>query len=414
MKALLIAFSVIALAVPALGQTVNDPALLVEMVSPISGLVEPTGMTFIGPNDILVNSKRGTVHRVTNGVVAPAPVLTLPVDSDSERGLLGITLHPDFAANNFVYLFHTAAATPEGAPIANRVSRFTWNGSTLQNEMIIKDLPVVGDGNHNGGIITFGPPNLPAADQKLFIIIGDLNRDNQTENYAGGAPPDNTAVVVRLNADGSIPSGADKGPFFDVAGADTSLQSMYAYGIRNSYGMDFDPVSNKLWDTENGPQSNDEINLIEPGFNSGWERVMGFTATPPETLVQFGGVGTYSNPEFTWAGVVAPTSIHFFRSAALGAQFENACVVGCNNNGKLYGFQLNEARSGFVLTGGLADTVLNPGDSDAPIVFGQGFPVVTDIRTGPDGFLYVLSLANGTIYRVRPVVTAVDGWELYQ
>ncbi len=177
--------------------------------------------------------------------------------------------------------------------------------------------------------------------------------------------------------------------------------------------MDFDPVSNVLWDTENGPQNNDEINLIAPAFNSGWERVMGPTATPPATLVQFSGVGNYSNPEFTYANVVAPTSIHFLRSAALGAQYQNDCFVGCNNNGKLYRFEPNATRTGFDLTGSLSDLVLNSGDSDTPIVFGQNFFVVTDIRTGPDGYMYVLSLSAGAIYRIKPILTSVAGWELY-
>ncbi len=414
MNAFKMAAVMCALCAPAIAQTVTDPALIVERVSPLGGLSQPTGMAFIGTNDILVNTKKGAVRRVTNGIVTETPVLTLPVNFRSERGLLGITLHPEFASNNLVYVFHTAAAVSAGEPIANRVSRFTWNGSTLQNEQVIIDLPVLPGENHNGGIITFGPPNVPASVQKLFIIIGDLNLNNQTENYAGGAAPDNSGVVVRLNGDGGIPSGADKGPFFDVAGGNVSLQSMYAYGIRNSYGIDFDPVSGALWDSENGPSDNDEINRIDPAFNSGWERIMGVTATPPATLVQFSGVGTYSNPEFTWAGIVAPTSVHFLRSAALGSQYENDFFVGCNNGAKLYRFQPNPTRTGFELSGNLADTILNAGDSDAPIVFGEGFRVVTGLQTGPDGYLYVLSLQDGAIYHIKPLVTSIEGWGLYE
>lgn len=407
--------AVILAAAPAMAQTVSDPELVVESLTDLGALSLPTNMVFIGSNDILVNEKNsGQVRRVTNGVVQPTPVLDLPVNSSSERGLLGAALHPQFAANNLVYLYYTAAASDGATPIANRVSRFTWTGSVLQNEQVIIDLPVLPGPNHDGGIITFGPPTAAPADQKLFIIIGDLNRNNQTENYATGAPPDNTAVVVRVNSDGSIPTGDERGPFFDVANGNTSLETMYAYGIRNSYGMDFDPVTGALWDTENGPQNNDEINRVDPAFNSGWERVMGGTATPPATLVQFGGVGTYSNPEFTWQSVVAPTAIHFYRSTALGAQYQHDAFVGCNNNGKLYRFDLNQDRTALALTGDLSDTVLNIGESDASIVFGQDFGATVDIRTGPDGNLYVLSLTHGTIYRISSTVTAAEKWNLYE
>ncbi len=112
MKAIKFALSVLALSASTMAQSVNDSALVVERVSPLDGLSQPTGMAFIGPNDILVNTKAGVVRRVTNGIVASEPVLTLPVNTTSERGLLGIVLHPDFANNSYVYLFHTAAGNP--------------------------------------------------------------------------------------------------------------------------------------------------------------------------------------------------------------------------------------------------------------------------------------------------------------
>ncbi len=423
--------TLVAVAPLAPAQSLVDPALAVDIVVPNGGgLSGPTNMAFIGATDILVNQKAdGRVRRVINGTVQAGEVLDLPVNFQSERGLLGMALHPQFATNNLVYLYYTRAnaapATPNadgGTAIDNRVSRFTWNGTALVNEQLIISLPVTTGPNHDGGIITFGPPNAAPADQKLFIIIGDLNRNGQTQNYSGGPAPDNSGVVIRLNPDGSVPSGAEKGPFLDVAGSNASLQTMYAYGIRNSYGMDFDPVTNALWDTENGPGSNDEINRIDPAFNSGWEDYMGPTATevpPPSGLVQFGGVGTYSNPEFTWEAVVAPTSIHFYRGNTLGSQYQFDAFVGCNNNSKLYRFDLSAnaaERTGFNLTGGLADKVLNgnPAENDSSIVFGTNFPVVTDIRTGPDGHLYVLSLTQGAIYRIRPAVTVVDEWGLYR
>jgi Glucose / Sorbosone dehydrogenase len=116
-------------------QTINDPSLRVTEL--VSGLSQPTAMAFIGPNDLLVLQKNdGRVRRVINGVLQAGAVLDVHVDSASERGLLGIALHPNFPPTNFVYLYYTessAVSDTSGSPLANRVYRYTWNGSALIN-----------------------------------------------------------------------------------------------------------------------------------------------------------------------------------------------------------------------------------------------------------------------------------------
>ena len=175
---------------------------------------------------------------------------------------------------------------------------------------LVPTLPVTSGPNHDGGIILFGPPTVAAAQQKLFVVIGDLNRDNQLENFAAGAAPDDTACILRVNPDFTTPTGAEKGPFFDVAGGNASLERLYAYGVRNSFGMDFDPATGALWNTENGAAAYDEINRVDSAFNSGWQRVMGplsrgnFEGAPG--LIQFSGVGTYSDPEFSCSTPLHP------------------------------------------------------------------------------------------------------------
>ncbi len=387
-----------------------DPNIQSEPVVSISGELL-TGLVFLDSNDILVTVKdTGQVIRVLNGV--QEVVLDLPVNSNSERGLLGIALDPQFdlPAHRYVYLFYTAAPSDGASPTANRVSRFTWNGSALVNEEVLIDLPVLPGPNHDGGIITFGPPNVPADQQKLFIIIGDLNLNGQMQNNPTGSAPDFSGQILRLNPDGSTPTGAERGPFYDVAGGNANLQVLYAYGIRNSFGMDFDPVTGTLWNTENGPNHSDEINLVEPAFNSGWRPIMGMRTGNP-TLVDFNGVGTYSDPEFVWQVPVALTAIHFFRGTGLGPQYENACFVGASNNGKLYHMPLNSTRTGFDLSGHLSDLVLNVGESDAPISFGTGFSALINMTTGPDGNLYVIGY--NTVHRISSTVASVDDWALY-
>jgi aldose sugar dehydrogenase len=265
-----------------IAQTVLDPSLKVGEI--VSGLSQPTAMAFIGPSDILVLQKAdGRVRRVINGVLQSGQVLDVAVDSASERGLLGIALHPNFPGTPFVYLYYTESSTGGDTttgmptPLGNRVYRYTWNGNALVDSTLILDLPVAPGPNHNGGTMTFGP------DGKPYVVIGDLNRDGQLQNFSNGPVPDDTGVILRINDDGSIPS---DNPFFSQGG---NLAKYFAYGVRNSFGLAFDPLTLGLWDTENGPGSYDEVNLVQPGFNSGWERIMGPVIRDTEVFVNFPG-----------------------------------------------------------------------------------------------------------------------------
>src|SRR5262247_3365036 len=138
---LVVGFSLVSMAA---AQTVTDPRLRVSEV--VSGLSQPTAMAFIGPGDILVLQKSdGRVRRVIGGVLQPGAVLDVAVDNASERGLLGIALHPNFPSSPFIYLYYTESSTvgdSTGLPAANRVYRYTWNGSTLTSPALILDLPV--------------------------------------------------------------------------------------------------------------------------------------------------------------------------------------------------------------------------------------------------------------------------------
>jgi glucose/arabinose dehydrogenase len=184
----------------------------------------------------------------------------------------------------------------------------------------------------------FGP------DEKLYVVIGDLNRNGQLQNYPAGPTPDDTSVILRLNDNGTIPI---DNPFFAHGG---NLAKYYAYGIRNSFGIAFDSVTNKVWDTENGPENYDEINLVSPGFNSGWEQIMGPDSRDPKganDLFNIPGSG-YVDPKFSWLNTVGPTAIGFLNSLQLGAQYQNDIFVGDINHGRLYRFKVNAARNGLV------------------------------------------------------------------
>ena len=383
-------------------QSLNDPRLHLKEL--VSGLSQPTAMAFIGLGDILVLQKAdGRVRRVVNGVLQSDEVLELTVESASERGLLGIAVHPGFSSNRFVYLYFTHSGStcgplPASSPV-NRVCRYTWNGSILVNPTPIIDLPGTPGPNHDGGTMTFGP------DGKLYIVIGDLNRDGQLQNFSAGAVPDDTGVILRLNDDGSVPS---DNPFFAQGG---NLAKYYAYGIRNSFGLAFDPITGELWDTENGLNSYDEINLVLPGFNSGWERIMGPVSRDPQglgDLVFFPG-SHYADPKFSWLSPVGPTALVFLNSSKLGVEYQNDLFGGDIINGNLYRFRVNAARTGFdFINSALADLVADSSAEFQEVLLGTGFGGITDVKMGPDGLLYILSFGFGKIFVISGQSTPVD------
>jgi glucose/arabinose dehydrogenase len=420
-------------------------------------------MAFIAPGDFFVLEKdTGKVQEVVNGQVRT--VLDLAVNNAVERGLLGIALHPNFASNGLVYLYWTESTTGADSEnlddttlLGNRVDRFHWDGSSLTFDREITKLRALQPanppaeteafGNHDGGIIKFGP------DGKLYVIIGDVGRRGQTQNLVngpfgpgqpddqfGGPQPDDahmTGVVLRLNDDGTAPS---DNPFFAAGAAmggevGANVQLIFAYGIRNSFGLAFDPLSGNLWETENGDDSFDELNRITPGMDGGWIQVMGplerisqfkqietsdrffglqqtryspenIADTPQEALARMFVLpgSAYSDPEFSWKYAVPPTAVGFASGSALGSDFAGDMFVG-NVRGQLFRFNLTGDRQQLALTGRLADRVDDNARKYFPVesrhlVVGVAFGTITDIEQSPNGSLFVVSTSNGAVYEI--------------
>jgi glucose/arabinose dehydrogenase len=380
-----------------LAQSVNDPNLGVE--SFVEGLSSPTSMAFLDSDNILVLEKEGQVRLVSNGELALEPVLQVPVDTDSERGLLGIAVINGSSTGHAgsgpgqptVFLYYTESG--EGGELRNRVYKHNWNGQTLDNPILLVDLPAVPGPNHDGGKLMIGPEGY------LYGIIGDLNHDGKLQNFPNGPEPDDTSIIFRVNPNDGTP--LPDNPL--STDPNNPLSRYYAYGIRNSFGLTFDPVTKNVWHTENGPLSNDEINLVKPGFNSGWQTVMGPISASGSTeneLANFHG-SHYADPLLTWLDPVAVTDIEFLDSSSLGQRYTNNVFVGDYNNGNLYFFKVNSNRSALVLDD-VPDLVVDNEQEQSSIIFGNGFGPITDLETGPDGYLYVLSHGAGTIYRIVP------------
>lgn len=360
--------------------TISDTGLRVEKV--IGGLALPTSMAFLDHDDILILQKdNGRVRIVSNGLLQPNPVFDVYVEKNSERGLLGIAVENSVGQSKTVFLYYTE---PAGDEIRNRVYRYEWNGTAnFTGATLVLDLPGQPGPNHDGGKMTIGPEGM------LYTVIGDLNRNGMLQNYKTGPEPDDTSVILRVDRDGNAVNGTNK---------------YYAYGIRNSFGLDFDPLTGMLWDTENGPADYDEINVVKPGFNSGWEQIMGPIDRVGRTvsdLVQLEGFH-YEDPVFSWRQAQGITDIEFLNSTRLGDKYAYNIFVGDINNGNLYFFTVNQHRTGLALkNAGLEDLVADNNGEEEAITLGTNFGGITDIETGPDGYLYILTY-GGNLYRIVP------------
>ena len=408
----------------------SNSDLKIELV--YKGLKYPSNMVFLNSTDILVLEKNnGQVRLVRDGVIQEDPVLDVTVSTEDESGLLGIDVFNDSSGSNksYAFVYFTEAqgeVEMKGlVEIGNRLYRYevskdnSGNIKLINPELVLSVPPSPGT-HHNGGIVLVGPDN------NLYIGVGDLEDHlTYTQNVKTGRAFENSSVIFRLDKDGNA---ASDDPF------NTSKvpRGVYAYGIRNSFGMDFDPLTGKLWDSENGPGFGDEINLVESGFNSGWNKLQGFWSADTYfggkylpidkalemDLVYFSENNTYSHPEFAWNQTVGITALRFIDSERLGEDYQYDLFAADINNGNVYHFDLtnnnnnntnfiNEVgtnRDSLLLGGRLADKVANTTEESNEALFATGFAGVTDLEVGPDGYLYILTFhkSQGSIYRIVP------------
>ena len=462
---------------------VLDPNLQVTTVA--TGLTQPIGIVFgEAANEFLVLEKAsGQIKHVVNGVVLPTPLLDLAVNSASERGLLSMALDPDFPTAPYAYIYWTQSSTGADTNVisnvpllGNRVDRFIFTSSGLSFDTNLiqlrarqtDNIPVPGhpgtqnpgeNGNHNGGVIQFGP------DGKLYVFVGDVGRRGQLQNLPngpfltppfvddtfGGPAPDNahlSGVILRLNTDGSAPF---DNPFFGAGAAiggeaGSNIQKIFSYGHRNGFGMDFDPVTGFLWETENADDAFSEINRVVPGMNGGWIQVMGplsrmaqfksiettqFNSSlqqvryPPTRIAYSAALAlsrmfmlpgaTYVDPDFSWKYEVGPAGTAFVSGDALGPEYNGTLWIGSarsfqqvgNNGGSLYRFRLTSDRLHVDVSSDprLADRVADnlgkfEGTESETLRIGTGFGTTPAIEQGPDGNLYVVSITDGVVYRI--------------
>ena len=360
---------------------ISDDNLIVKKFS--TGLEYPTTMCFIGDDMLVLEKNTGKVIRIKdNGVHYNEPVLDVAVDAHWESGLLGIT-----CISNHVFLYFSESESGSDTtklhdqPMKNRVYRYDWNGEKLINPILIKELPGNLDGGHrhNGGAMT-------NQNNQIYFVIGDLGQRATFQNI-----PNKTIY--------------ETSSIFKIDTESSNSVELFAMGIRNSFGLSVDPETGYLWDTENSAHHYDEINLVKSGFNSGWMHVMGpvdrdnpdingiQTVPPPfENFI-------YSDPEFSFERPVAVTAIEFPDGDSF-EKYSDWLFVGDYNNGRIYKFQLNSERTGFIFSNPeLSDLVLDDNDEIDEILFAKGFQTISDIEFHDDA-MYVVSIFDGSIYKI--------------
>jgi glucose/arabinose dehydrogenase len=322
-----------------------------EVVEPrsqpyVNGVSMPVGLTFAPDGRLFFSEAFNGALRVAERVDGQARLLPrafaqLETAKGPEAGMLGVALHPEFEQNHWVYLYYTESDPnrQNRVPLRNRVVRFTERDNVgTDMTVILDDLAVSRRGVHNGGILRFGP------DGKLYVTVGNAEEKANSQD-----PTKLNGKVLRLNADGSIPSDNP-----------TPGSAVYALGFRNPFGMTIEPGTGQIWITENSGDNNDEVNALEPGGNYGFPTYEGFGDDP-----------RYKDP--VWSSgtrTIGPTGLVFYTGDQL-PQFRGDLFFCAMNTGEL--------------------TRLRLGDADRKTVE-AGEAVLTnchlDVINGPDGALY--------------------------
>ena len=278
------------------------------------------------------------------------------VDGTGERGLLGIALSPNFRRTSEVYVYVTRKVAGR---LRNQILRIHARHGRGRRARVIFSSPASSSPYHNGGRILFGP------DGMLYAVVGEGHAPRNAQQLGN-----DQGKILRMTPSGRVP--ADN-PLGD--------RRIYAFGIRNSYGFDFDPRTGDLWETENGPTCNDELNRIRPGRNYGWGPSQACGSAPPPRDTNKDGPNPVL-PRRWYTPAIAPTGVAFCRGCRLGGAADGAMFFGAFNTGEVRRVQLNRARD----------------DVRRQRVVLRHASGVLSMEAAPDGTLYFSD--SGAIYRL--------------
>jgi glucose/arabinose dehydrogenase len=333
----------------------------------------PVGMVFTSDGALFYNEKAtGNVRYVdASGTRQLEPVITLPTDALQERGMQSITLDPNYDDNGYVWVFHTAKSTASEFA-TNKVIRFRFEDGVGVDPIEMLSVPIdTGNLLHNGGGLAFD------ADGYLYVGIGDYGDPSRPQNL--DLPH---GKIHRFLVEGDALVIPDDNP---IEGS-----SIYAYGLRNPFNYDFDPVSGRAFATENGDNCDDEVNLIMAGFNYGYREGYACVGTSP-----IAGLTRYLRPILSYTPTIAPSGITFYDNASI-PQWENDLFFCSWNDGMLHHVRLSSGR--------------NSTEFDTGLDLGADVTCRIGLVVHPDGAIYfgTVETDSGAIYRLVPIVDDAD------
>lgn len=340
-----------------------------RVIEVAKGLDHPYSLAFLPDGTILVTERAGRLRMIKAGTLQPPPIAGVPaVHTGSQAGLFDVVLHPKFAENNILYLTYAAG---DNSANATHVARARFDGASLQDvQVIFKAAPFKDTNNHYGGRMAF------LADGTFALTIGDGFEYRERAQDKGS----DLGKIVRLNDDGSVPK---DNPF---VGQPNVRPEIYSTGHRNEQGLVFDAATNKLYETEHGPQGGDELNVIEAGRNYGW----------PIITYGMDYSGAYVSPFKERPGLEQPIAVWTPSMAPSGTA--------------IYHGDKFPAWEGDIFVGALAFKHLRRVDLDETgKVVGEEQLLternerIRDVRVSPDGYLYVTTdEENGKVLRIEP------------
>jgi len=324
-----------------------------------AGLSNPTAMAFAPDGRIFVCEQSGSLRVIKNGVLLATPFLTLPVDSQGERGLLGVAFDPNFVSNQLVYVYYTTT-TPT---LHNRISRFTAAGDVAMSgsETVVMDLNDLSTAtNHNGGAIHFGP------DGFLYVAVGENANPLNAQSLST-----RLGKMLRISSTGSIP--ADN-PFFNQTTGQN--QAIWALGLRNPFTFSFQRGTGRMFINDVGQSTWEEINDGIAGSNYGWNNCEGF-CNPPNS--------NFRDPIFAYQNDAQTCAI-------TGGAFYNPQVIQFPGDyvGKYF---FADFCGGWIRT-------LDPTMGNTVADFATGISLPVDLQVSADGFLYYLARGSGSVNRI--------------
>jgi glucose/arabinose dehydrogenase len=353
-KHLAIAVFVVALSVPP-AAAATLPNGFAETIF-ASGLSNPTAMAFAPDGRLFVCQQGGQLRVIQNGTLLSTPFVSLSVNSSGERGLLGVAFDPNFAVNQYVYVYYTTASSPH-----NRISRLTANGNVAAagSEMILLEVTPSSATNHNGGALHF------AADGKLMAGVGDGATSSNAQTITNLL-----GKMLRINTDGTIP--ADN-PFYNQASG--TNRAIWALGLRNPYTFAIQPGTGRMFINDVGGGQYEEINDGIAGSNYGWPINEGPTSDP-----------SFRAPLYYYGHGSGP----FVGCAITGGAFYNPATS-----------QFPSSYVGDYFFADLCGGWINRYDAATGVTtFASGISQPVDLKVGADGSLYYLARGNGSVYKV--------------